>query len=249
MYKIIQNISSYTHSPALLGSLIAGILMSVAVFNLLIVPIHNRVKYFLIRSFGDSTPFEQGVVSMSPRDNIHIVGFFSSLFLNIGFAAPAYYDDENFRHPKIYTVIISLSGIFTYFVFFGISYFVYALLRLYNLFDISSINLTTLDTGFFGCIYYAFFIMTYYLAITCIYSAIFNVLPVYPLDMGDTLYLCAPVNWTDALRNNELMVSLGLFILCFLVLGTSDGLIYTISLPIRRTYMNLISSLLGVPAG
>lgn len=248
MYKIIQNISSYTNSPALLISLIAGILMSAVVFNFLVAPLHNRVKYILIKRFGDATPYIHGDVSMSPKNNFHIVGFFSSLLLNVGFSAPTYYDDKDFRRPFIYTVIISLSGIFTYFAFFAVFYFLYAVLRYLNLFGISSINLAALDTGFFGCVYYAFFIMIYYLAITCIYSAIFNVLPLYPLDMGDSLYCFLPVNWSDSLRNNELLVSLGLFILCFLSLGTADGLIYEISIPIRRIFMNFYGTLLGVSA-
>ena len=247
MYKIIQNLSEYTDSPRHLISLLAGVLLAAAMFNLVVVPVHNRIKYFFIKIFGDYTPFREGDVTMSPRTNVHIVGLVSSLIINIGFAAPTYYDDEKFKYPRLYTLIISLSGILTYFLFFAVAFFIYSVLGLSNLFGISSLKLETLDAGVLGCVYYAFFVMTYYLAITCIYSAIFNLIPLYPLDMGDVLYLFIPLNWSDALRNNELMVSLGLFVIAFLWLGTSKGFIVKQARVIMTESLEILRRWLGYP--
>ena len=132
-------------------------------------------------------------------------------------------------------------------LFFFVTYSMFAVPRVLNLFSISSVKLETMDTNIFGCLYYILFYGIYYLSVTCLYSAILNVLPVYPLDMGDTLYMCAPLNWQDALRNNELFITLGLFILNFLVLSAPRGLFYIITVPVRNGFLWIVSLICGVP--
>lgn len=247
MYKILKDIGMYIQSPPLFISLVLGALLGIGIFNLVVNPLHNMVKYHFIRKFGDESAFLEELVSKKPRDNVHIVGLLSSVFLNVGFASPTLFDNTNFRRPKLHTFFVSISGVLTYFAVFLVTYIIFAVPRVINLFSISSVKFESLDVGFFGCVYYVLFSAVYYLAITCLYSAIFNLLPVYPLDMGDTLYMYAPLNWQDALRNNELFISLGLFVLNFMVLGSPRGLIYIVSVPIRNTILEIVAWMFGVP--
>ena len=247
LYKILLDIGRYIQSPQLFFSMIMGVVLGAWMFNRFVIPLHNLVKYYFIRKFGDDSAFREELVSRNPKDNRHAVGFLSSIFISSGFAAPTLFDRANFRRPALHTFFVSLSGIFTYLAVFFVTYSMFAVPRVLNLFSISSVKLETMDTNIFGCLYYILFYGIYYLSVTCLYSAILNVLPVYPLDMGDTLYMCAPLNWQDALRNNELFITLGLFILNFLVLSAPRGLFYIITVPVRNGFLWIVSLICGVP--
>lgn len=244
MYRIIQKASTYSDSPKTYAALIIGALLAILVFNFVIVPLHNCVKYFFIKRFGDCTAIEDGLCTMRPKPNIHVVGLLTSFLVNIGFANPAYFDTDEFRRPKLYSFIVSLSGVCTYFVSFFLFYFVYAVLKVNNVLGMSSLNFMSENESLMGYIYYTFFVMVYYLALTCIYSAIFNLIPVFPLDMGDALYVHLPLNWQDALRNNEVFVSLGLFIIAFLYLGKTGGLVQVLAKSVSSNYMSVLNQIL-----
>ena len=242
MYSIIQNSSELAKYPKTFASLIIGVLLAVAVFNCIIIPVHNRVKYFFIHAFGDYSASEDGYCTMRPKENIHVIGLFTSLFLNIGFAEPAYFDSEHFRRPKLCAIVISLSGVLTYFVFFGATFAVFSFLRANNVCSVTSVQLASDSLVFGQYIYHAVYVMLYYIAITCIYSAFFNIIPAFPLDMGDALYVFMPVNWQDNLRNNELAISLGLFVLAFMYLGSANGIIVKIAKPLINNLYEIFSS-------
>ena len=245
MYRIIQRASEYADYPKAFATLVIGFLLAIAVFNLVIVPFHNYVKYYLIRKFGDYSAMHDGLCTMRPRPNIHIVGLFTSLVLNVGFAAPAYIDTDHFRKPKTYTCIVSLAGVLTYVACFVVSFFIYASLNVNDVFDVSVVTLHRNDCSLFQYIYNTFFVMIYFIAQTCLYSAIFNLIPAFPLDMGDALYVFMPVNWQDNLRNNDLAISLALFVFAFLYLCPATGIIPKMGVPIMENYMNLIGAMFG----
>lgn len=228
MYRVIRNTSQFSEYPGFLVSTIIGCLVAIAIFVLVVNPLHNYVKYSLIGAYGDKTAIKDGFRSMNPRDNNHIVGLLMALVLNIGFAAPSYYDTEHFKRPKLQALTISLSGIATYFACFFVSYFAYSTLKLNNVFGVATATFQIDHADTSGYIFYFVYMLMYFLSITCLFSAIINLLPVFPLDMGDSLYEFLPLNWQDALRNNEIFVSLGIFILTFLALGSADGIIVRI---------------------
>ena len=244
MYRIIQLSGNYSDYPKTYATLIIGALLAVAIFNFVIVPFHNCVKYFFIKLFGDETAIHDGYLTMRPKTNIHVVGLVTSVMLNIGFSAPAYFDTEEFRKPGLGSFVIGLSGVFTYGVCFLISFFTYVMLTLNNSFGMTTVNFKSESIGFGGYLYFSFIVIMYYIAITCLYSAIINLIPVFPLDMGDALYEHLPLNWQDALRNNELFVCLGIFIVCFLYLGSANGIIPTISKGIMNNCRDVIELLL-----
>ncbi len=245
MYRIVQLSGKYEGFSQFYVALIIGAVLSIAVFTLLVNPLHNFVKYTLINKFGDRTAVKDGFRSIKPKYNVHFVGLLMTILLNMGFSAPSYFDTKDFKRPRLQAFIVSISGVFSYLFCFGVFYFIYSTLKINNVYDIASPTFLADNNNTGGYIYYAFYSMIYYLAITCVYSALLNLIPVFPLDMGDALYDWLPLNWQDALRNNELFLSLGIFVVSFVFLGKSGGLIPNFATTIMNSVYSIFSSLYG----
>ena len=90
------------------------------------------------------------------------------IILGFGWSKPVPINSNNFRNVRIGEVLVSLSGIITNFILFIIFLFCYVLCMLY------------LDSTVF---FYEFLqMMFFYLASTNLFFAVFNLLPLYPLD-------------------------------------------------------------------
>jgi len=248
MYRMIQRAGNFAEYNNMGGfaSLIIGVLFSLLLFNAFVVPLHNYIKYTLIHRFGDVTGVRDGLRTMNPIKNVHFVGLLMSLTLTIGFSAPTYYDTMEFKRPRLYSFLVSMSGILCYLFCFGFFFSIYSLLNVFNLFGISRLGYSVALSGAFEYIYYVAFITIYYLAASCLLAGLFNLLPLFPLDMGDALYAFLPLNWQDALRNNELLISLGLFVSGFLSFGKTGGFLINLSSDVMSFCLRGVRYLVGI---
>lgn len=228
MYEIIRDVQSYLDNIPGLVVLIVGYLLAVAIFVFVVNPVHNYVKYRVAVGCGDSRIKGEGFLTMAPHMSFHWIGTFSALVLQMGFASPVIHDREKFKRPILGTIFMALSGILTYLLFAFVALFFYAVLNSIGAFGISSAYVPPMDAGFFAYIYYAVFAMFNFLTKICLYSSVFNLIPLVPMDMGDVLYMFMNTRWTDALRNNEILVGTALFIFAFFTIGQPDGAIIDI---------------------
>jgi len=245
LYRIVQLYEAYTDLPHFYVALVIGFILSSVIFNFLINPLHNYVKYTLINRFGDVTGVRDGLRSINPRYNLHLVGVLLSLFLNMGFAAPSYFDTHEFKKPRLYSFVIAISGVLTYLCCFGVVYFSCASLMQNNVLDLGLNSFWTVNNNFGGYAYYAVYAMLHYLAICCLNSALLNLIPAFPLDMGDALYEWFPLNWQDALRNSELIISFVIFVISFFLLGQTGGVISNTSSSIMDIFDSAVRVLYG----
>lgn len=246
MYRIVQLYERYADLPHFYAALVIGFIVAVAIFNFLVLPLHNYVKYTLINYFGDVTGVRDGMRSMNPRYNLHLVGILLSVFLNMGFAAPSYFDTHEFKKPRLYSFIIAISGVLTYLCCFGVTYFGCASLMENRVMDLGLDSFWTVNNNFGGYVYYAFYAMLNYLSVACISSALLNLIPAFPLDMGDALYEWFPLNWQDALRNSEIIISFAIFVISFFFLAQSGGVISNLSSSIMDIYDAVVRVLYGI---
>lgn len=245
MYRYLMSLSDYTANIPGMIALFAGVLMAVAVFTLFINPFHNVVKYAVAKKRGDDSFIDDGYYTLSPRVHFSLVGFISNLLLNINFTQPVYYDTERLKRPKLSTVLISLSGLGTYLAVFLLSGAAYSVLKYGGFLSVSIASIVPQNVQWYVYLYYAFFVAVFYLFRISTCTLILSAVPFGALDLADILYMFMPVNWSDALKNNETLISLIMFVALFMTVGAPDGLINNWADQIMLDMSNSIMSFLS----
>ena len=148
------------HIFAFLGAWIIAITVAIV--------FHEFAHSFTAVKMGDETPRMAGRLTLNPAKHFDALGFVFLIILGFGWSKPVPINSNNFRNVRIGEVLVSLSGIITNFILFIIFLFCYVLCMLY------------LDSTVF---FYEFLqMMFFYLASTNLFFAVFNLLPLYPLD-------------------------------------------------------------------
>lgn len=126
---------------------------------------------------GDDTAKQAGRISLNPFVHIDLIGLFFLLVFGFGWARPVPMNSENFRYPRIYSVIAALAGPFANF-----------LLALVSLFALAHLPVQLLSANA-GALLAALFTSS---AQMNVMLGLFNALPIPPLDGGHIIYALIP---------------------------------------------------------
>jgi Zn-dependent protease len=195
--------------------------------------VHEFSHALVAVRLGDSTPRDQGRLTLNPISHIELIGLLMILLVGFGWAKPVQINPRNFKNPKNDEILVSLAGPFSN-VLFGIA-FALALKFLLTLAP------QIFYTGGFGPV--LFQILSYFVWINLL-LAVFNLFPIPPLDGSHILLSLIPDKF---IRFKLVYTRYGRFILIALILlGSFTG--YTL-LPIgfltSRVYAGLFN-LLGM---
>ncbi|MFH0942569.1 MAG: site-2 protease family protein [Candidatus Beckwithbacteria bacterium] len=194
---------------------LAFILWGVAL--LIAITIHEFSHAFVADRLGDPTASLAGRISLNPFKHLDLAGTLMLLFFRFGWGKPVPFDPFNLRHPKRDSALISLAG--------PVSNLLLAV--------ICSLALKLLPISFIGSI------ILIPLIIMNVNLAIFNLLPVPPLDGAKILYGFLPRGWAD--EYNDFMHSYGTILLILLILPIGgSSLAINLILPI----INFLNGLL-----
>ncbi len=198
-------------SPITFLIVLAGIIISLV--------IHEYAHCFITDFLGDPTPRSQDRVTLDPRAHIDPLGLAAIIFTGFGWGKPAPYDPYNLKDPIKEGAIIAAAGPLT------------------NL-ALATLSALIARTGIipFGLINGALYI----LASLNISLAIFNLIPVHPLDGSKILAAFLPLQ--TRLEYISFMQRYGTMILFALIIpwGNGSSPISYITLPIT----NIISTFL-----
>lgn len=167
---------------------------------------HGLVAYWL----GDNTAKEKGRLTVNPLAHIDIMGLVCMIVFHFGWARPVPVDPSNFKKPKAGMALTALAG--------PVSNLLLSLVLM-------CIYVTLWSVGFGGRIGAA---LGEFLFITAILScglAVFNLLPIPPLDGSRLLLPFIPNHILAKLLPHEGTVRAVLMVL--LLLGFMDGIIGT----------------------
>lgn len=207
--------------------ILAGIFASVFVI-FCTMPVHEYAHALVATKLGDPTPRMQGRLSLNPMHHIDPIGALMIILVGFGYAKPVSVNARNFKNPKVGMALTALAG--------PCANLLMALLCLLC----KNIVLTVSATGILANAFAIFFIFA---ASINVGLAVFNLLPIPPLDGSRILQLLIPQKYYFRIMQYERYIILVVFILLFtnvlskplgwLQSVVYSGLDYIVSLPFQ----------------
>jgi Zn-dependent protease len=183
---------------------------------LIAITVHEFAHAWMADRLGDPTPGLQGRISLNPLRHLDPIGTLMLLFFRFGWGKPVMFDPYNLRYPRRDAALISLAG------------------PAINLILATVLSLVMKLTGvpILSLIFVPLIIIN-------INLAIFNLLPVPPLDGSKILYGILPRDWAD--EYNDFVGRYGTILLILLILPLGgSSLAINLILPV----INVITRLL-----
>ncbi len=147
-------------------------LIYLALFLIVIVvslSFHEWAHAHAAHCMGDDTALNMGRMTLNPLAHLHPLGFISMLIIGFGWAKPVPVNPRNYRNYKWGEFRVSFAGIFTNLIIAIVSSFIYVGLWYYEL-----RSGRTLPDNLFT--------LLYLFGIVNCSLAVFNFIPIYPLD-------------------------------------------------------------------
>lgn len=180
-------------------NVIAAVLSSLAVI-FLTLPIHEFSHAFVATKLGDPTPKFQGRLTLNPFAHIDYIGALCIILFGFGLAKPVQINARYFKSPKWGMALSSLAGPLSNIVVAFISLIIYNAVRFLPVSDIT-----------FALLYFF-----YYLAQINVYLAVFNLIPIPPLDGSRILFSVLPQKYYFAVMRYERYIYIALLALLWL---------------------------------
>ncbi|HIU35024.1 MAG TPA: site-2 protease family protein [Candidatus Fimenecus excrementigallinarum] len=194
LYTILRN---GFHNPI---TLITGIFASLFVV-FCTMPVHECAHAFMANRLGDSTARLSGRMSLNPMRHIDPMGAVMLVLIGFGYAKPVPVNPRNFKNPKAGMALTALAGPGANLLMAVVFIF---LQNLVGMLPASNVLASAVYT----------FLL--YAAIINLQLAVFNLIPIPPLDGSRLLQLLIPSKYYYKFLRYERYIVLVVFLLLFL---------------------------------
>ena len=77
---------------------------------LIVLSVHECAHAFTALLLGDDTAKKMGRLTLNPLAHIDPMGLLFLIIFRIGWAKPVRFDQRNFKHPRLYSVLTAFAG-------------------------------------------------------------------------------------------------------------------------------------------
>ncbi len=174
---------------------------SYLVLILVMLPVHELAHAFAAYKLGDDTARWNGRLRFSPFAHLDPMGTLMLVLFGFGYARPVPVNPRNFRNPRRDMALTALAGPLSNILMAAVSI---ALFRILTLLPLSATV---------GSIAYLVLIEVF--ATVNIGLAVFNLLPVPPLDGSRIFAWLLPERWVYTMERYSRYITIGMMLLLF----------------------------------
>jgi Zn-dependent protease len=187
-------------------------LLYITVILLLALPLHEFAHAWVAYRFGDTTAKDMGRLTLNPFKHLDLLGSVMMYVAHFGWAKPVPVDPRNFRNRRFGMLLVALAGPFSNLVLAFASMLLLGLLA-----KLEATGLLVQGTGVGTAILDGAVGLFRMLVQINVILAVFNMIPVPPLDGSRILSAFLPDAWMARLYRAERWIGLAfLFIVVIL---------------------------------
>lgn len=166
------------------------------------VPVHECAHAWVAEKMGDDTGRQQGRITLNPFAHLTLWGSLMMVLVGFGWGKPVSVDPRNFKNPKKGMVLTSLAGPASNFIMAFLAMIVYKMLGIMSIVNEN-------DTMEMVAMVFL------YITLINISLAVFNFLPIPPLDGSKIFNAVLPEKWYFTIMRYENIIFIVLIILLY----------------------------------